>query len=298
MAIDLRLMRYVLAVADEGGFQRAAERLHMAQPPLSRQIRELERSLGVELFERRPTRLTEAGRVFAEGARRILAETEALTERTVQAARGTIGTVRIGYVTSAAYWAVPALLTAMGARHPGIRVETREMWAAELLPALDRGDLDAALARGIPDRPDLAREPLVREHLVAVVSSEHRLAGRGAVHLGELRGDRVRVIRRDVSPHYHDTLVAALHSTGERFEVVEEPVPGFRRPTLDERTFTVVPHVLGGHLPSGTVRLELRDPLPAVDLELVWRDPGAEPGTGPVGPVLARLIDTAGTLRA
>lgn len=279
-------MRYVLAVAEEGGFQRAADRLHMAQPPLSRQIRDLERELGVVLFERRPTRLTEAGRVFAEGARQILAQVEELTERTVQAGNGTVGTVRIGYVTSAAYWALPTLLSAMGARYPGIRVETREMWTAELIPALERGDLDAALARGIPDRPGFARRPLVDEPLAVLVGSTHRLARQDTVRLRELRGDRLRLIRRDISPHYHDTLVAALHSTGERFEVVEEPVPGFRHLALDDRTFTVVPAVLGGRTPPGTVRLTPLDELPTVRLDLVW------PATS-TGPAVAQLIRTA-----
>jgi DNA-binding transcriptional LysR family regulator len=82
MAIDLRLMRYVVTVADEDSFSRAAQRLHMAQPPLSRQIRDLERSLGVDLFQRRPTRLTEAGRVFVSEARRLLAQADELAERT------------------------------------------------------------------------------------------------------------------------------------------------------------------------------------------------------------------------
>ena len=97
MPIDLRLMRYAIAVAEEESFQRAAARLHMAQPPLSRQIRQLERELGVALFRRRPTRLTDAGRVFVREARDILAATEGAVARTRAAAGALERVVRVGY---------------------------------------------------------------------------------------------------------------------------------------------------------------------------------------------------------
>jgi len=94
MEIELRLMRYVITIAKEAGFQRVAQRLHMAQPPLSRQIRALEHRLGTPLFERRPVRLTPAGEVFVDAARDILARTDRLVEQTAVAGRGEIGTVR------------------------------------------------------------------------------------------------------------------------------------------------------------------------------------------------------------
>ncbi|MFG2287624.1 LysR family transcriptional regulator [Streptomyces sp. NPDC048595] len=277
MTIDLRLMRYVVTVADEGGFQRAADRLHMAQPPLSRQIAALERELGVRLFERRPTRLTEPGKVFVEGARALLAEADALVERTVGVAHGMTGTLRLGYVTSAAYWAVPTLLSAMGARHPGIRVETREMWSADLAAALERDEIDAALSRSLPHRPGLARLTLVREDLVVVVSAGHRLAGRTELSLRELRGDTLRAIRRDIAPAFHDAILAALQGAGERFPVEEEPVPGFRHLVLDHHTFAVVPQALTRHLPPGTAALRISDELPGCELELVWRTDTSAP---------------------
>src|SRR4051794_31373861 len=97
MPVDLRLMRYVIAVADEGGFERAARRLHMAQPPLSRQIRQLEHDLGVPLFTRRPTRPTEAGELFVDRARGILAQVDQLVEATRWAGAAETGTVRVGH---------------------------------------------------------------------------------------------------------------------------------------------------------------------------------------------------------
>ena len=146
MAIDLRLMRYVIAVAEEGGFQRAAERLVMAQPPLSRQIRDLERELGVTLFERQPAvRLTEAGRVFVDSARTILAEADRLVERTVLAGRGEYGSIRVGYIYSAVFDTLPRLVEAMSKSHPGVTVDVGDGWTPELDAALLAGAYDLVL---------------------------------------------------------------------------------------------------------------------------------------------------------
>src|SRR3954469_19198405 len=188
VVVELRLMRYVVAVADEGGFQRAAERLHMAQPPLSRQIRGLARELGVRLFDRRPTRLTEPGRVFVESARKVLADADGLVEATRRAGRGETGGVRLGYVPSAAHEPLPRLLAAMAEERPGVRVDVREAWSAELDLALREERVDVGLARGLSGRDGDARETLGSEPLVVVLGERHPLAGRDEVHLRDLRG--------------------------------------------------------------------------------------------------------------
>jgi DNA-binding transcriptional LysR family regulator len=176
MAIDLRLMRYVIAVAEEGGFARAANRLMMAQPPLSRQIRDLERELGVTLFERRPAvRLTDAGRVFVESAGAILAEADRLAERTVLASRGEYGTIRVGYIYSAVFDTLPELVAAMSKSHPGVTVDVRDGWTPELDAALLAGAYDLVLSRDMPRRPEYRRELLRCEGLVAVVGEGHPL---------------------------------------------------------------------------------------------------------------------------
>jgi DNA-binding transcriptional LysR family regulator len=159
MSIDLRLMRYVVAVADEGGFQRAADRLHVAQPALSRQVGTLERALGVTLFTRRPTGLTEAGREFVASARRILDDTDRLLERSKAAGRGEFGSVRLGFVTSAAYGAVPRLVDAVRERHPGLTVDQVEGWSVELVEGLLAKRFDLLLSRSVPQRPELDRIP-------------------------------------------------------------------------------------------------------------------------------------------
>jgi DNA-binding transcriptional LysR family regulator len=276
--VELRLMRYVVTIADEGGFQRAAERLHMAQPPLSRQIRDLERELGVRLFDRRPTRLTEPGRVFVAAARRVLAAADAVVSETRRAGRGETGVVRLGYVPSAAHETLPRLLAAMADARPGVHVDVREAWSADLDHALRDERLDVVLARGVPRRPEYAGETLRSEPLAVVVGADHPLATRGAVHLRELRGGTFCFFPRHLSPDSYDTVTAALGHTGETFPVWEEPVPTARHERLREgKDFTLVPRSLGEHPPAGTTVLTVLDDLPPVELRLVWRRDALSP---------------------
>ena len=152
MAVELRLMRYVVAVADAGGFQRAARELRIAQPSLSRQIRDLEQRLGTPLFDRRPTQLTEAGRLFVDAARRVLADTDQMVARTRRAGKLPSGTVRVGYTVSAAYRDMPrarvvaprmtAARCASGRR--SCAASTRGRWATNVRSS--RGGWDAARA--------------------------------------------------------------------------------------------------------------------------------------------------------
>jgi DNA-binding transcriptional LysR family regulator len=292
VVVELRLMRYVVAVADEGGFQRAAERLHMAQPPLSRQIRDLERELGVRLFERRPTRLTEAGQVFVASARRVLADAEALVEATRRAGRGETGLVRLGYVPSAAHETLPRLLAAMAEERPGIQVDVREAWSADLDHALREERVDAVLARGLPVRPEYARETLRTEPLVVVVGERHPLSGQDTVALRELRGGTFCFFPRHLAPDSHDAVTAAIEHTGEVFDRWEDPVPSTRHDRLREgKDFTVVPRSLAERPPPGTVSLTVLDDLPPVRLDLVWR-------RGSLSPSGRALVDVARRLSA
>jgi DNA-binding transcriptional LysR family regulator len=292
VVVELRLMRYVVAVADEGGFQRAAERLHMAQPPLSRQIRDLERELGVRLFERRPTRLTEAGRVFTEAARRVLADADEMVEATRRAGRGETGLVRLGYVPSAAHETLPRLLAAMAEEHPGVQVEVREGWSADLDHALREERVDAVLARGLPERPEYGKRTLREEPLVVIVGDRHPLSGQTTVALRELRGGMFCFFPRHLAPDSYDAVTTALGHTGEVFDRWEDPVPSARHDRLREgKDFTVVPRSLGDRPPPGTVSLTIVDDLPPVVLELVWRRASRSPSCRGLVDVARRLAD-------
>ena len=273
MAIDLRLMRYVIAVAEEGGFQRAADRLLIAQPPLSRQIRDLERELGVMLFERRPVvRPTEAGRVFVESARTILAESDRLVERTVLASRGEHGTIRVGYIYSAVFETLPQLVAAMSRSHPGVTIEVRDGWTPDLDAALLAGTCDLVLSRDMPRRPEYQRETLRCEHLVAVVGEDHPVVQHGRAALRDFAGQRFCHPPRRLAPGRFDFMRTALERTGETFEYWESPIHGLGHLDLsDRRSFALVVASVVGQVPVGTTTVAIIDDLPTLELQMVWK---------------------------
>ena len=174
---ELSQLRCFVAAAEELHFGRAAERLHMTQPPLSRQIQILERVMGTRLLERtsRVVRLTPAGRTFLPEARRILhlAESAALSAR--RTAGGEAGSIAIGFTASAAYSFLPQLIIAARARLPGVELVLAEMVTAEQTEALAAHRIDVALLRP-PVRRELESMRVVREPLLAALPAGHRLA--------------------------------------------------------------------------------------------------------------------------
>ncbi|MGH3583127.1 MAG: LysR family transcriptional regulator, partial [Mycobacterium sp.] len=166
-----------IAVAEELHFGRAAERLHMTQPPLSRQIQQLETELGVQLIDRttRSVTLTPAGIAFLPDARRILqlAESAALTVKRVPA--GDLGTVVVGFTAASAHAVLPRLLERTRAKLPDVKLELREMVSAAQLEGLMTGEIDLGMARPPLKRPGIVSRPLLHEQLVAALPAEHPL---------------------------------------------------------------------------------------------------------------------------
>jgi DNA-binding transcriptional LysR family regulator len=171
-------LRGFVAVAEELHFGRAAERLRMTQPPLSRQIQKLERAVGVQLLERdnRKVELTTAGAVFLDEARRMLGLAEGALDHARRIQAGSSGTVRIGFTATAAYGVLPALLNRVGAAYPDIDLDLYEMVTREQLAGLLTGELDLGLARPPFDTTTFASRLLHREALLLAVPSEHALA--------------------------------------------------------------------------------------------------------------------------
>ncbi|MFZ5827780.1 MAG: LysR substrate-binding domain-containing protein [Bacillota bacterium] len=176
--MELRHLRYFIAVAEELHFGRAAARLQMAQPPLSQQIRQLEGELGVALFHRsrRHVALTEAGAAFLDGARRTLAEVDRAARSARRAARGETGHLAIGFVGTATYEVLPALLRSLRDTYPEITLSLQEMTTAQQVTALTAGEIDLGLLRPPVHEPALSLKAVRREELVAVVPVGHRLA--------------------------------------------------------------------------------------------------------------------------
>ncbi|MBX7434384.1 LysR family transcriptional regulator [Mycobacterium sp. Y57] len=187
--MELRHLRYFRAVAEELHFGRAAERLHIAQPPLSQQIRQLERELGVPLLRRttRSVELTASGRAYHDRVVQILAAVDEAGEQARRIAAGAEGVVTIGCVGSATYSLLPQLVRALGESLPGVEVVVRgEMLAPAQLAALTAGQLDVALLRPPVNQADVVVETLRRDPLIVAVPSGHRLAGRDELEVGDL----------------------------------------------------------------------------------------------------------------
>jgi DNA-binding transcriptional LysR family regulator len=232
--MDIRALRYFAAVAETGHMTRAAERLGIQQPPLSQQIKALERSLGMQLFKRHPrgVALTEAGRLFQAEAKRLLDDMEAMRLRMKRVADGQAGVLRVGFTSSAAaHRFVPDALRAFRQAHPGVELQLREANAAELTEALAAKRLHAALLRRPVLRPDgLVFQTLLREPVVAALpidrapaaSPKPRRSGTQPLALAQLCEDPMILVRRPGAPGLYADLLALCHAQGLVPQVVAE----------------------------------------------------------------------------
>ncbi|QFS90473.1 HTH-type transcriptional regulator BenM [Mycobacterium sp. THAF192] len=190
--MELRHLRYFRAVAEELHFGRAAESLHIAQPPLSQQIRALETELGVALLTRttRSVELTPAGRAFLNRTVQILGAVEDAGTQARRIAAGTEGQLAIGCVGSATYSLLPRLVRALGETLPGVEVSVRgEMLAPAQLAALAAGEIDLALLRPPVTRAGLRTELIRRDRLLVALPAGHRLSGRDSLTIADLRDE-------------------------------------------------------------------------------------------------------------
>jgi DNA-binding transcriptional LysR family regulator len=213
--IELRHLRYFVAVAEELHFGKAAHRLHMSQSPLSRQIRELEHHLGVELVERGHSvaGLTPSGRAFYESACEILSRVDAAAEAAVRASRGEVGRLSVGYLDTLAVDLVTPTVCEFKRRHPAIQLDLVEGSTGDLLEAIDGGSVDVALVAPPPVLGHLCYQQLLQEFLVAAVPAEDRRSPGVPVSLAELPG-AVIVPARQSAPGLRTEVDAALDEAG------------------------------------------------------------------------------------
>jgi DNA-binding transcriptional LysR family regulator len=189
--IDLRHLRYFLAVAEELHFGHAAERLRMAQPPLSQQIRRLEEEIGHPLFIRssRSVKLTPAGRALMDRARRTLRKVAEDLEAVRSVARGEVGVLHIGFVGSAMLTRLPAILDRYRRLYSRVQLHLNEFHTSQLIDALREGSVDVALARDAGAADDLHIEPAFLESFIAVVPKRHALAKLRSIPIALLKNE-------------------------------------------------------------------------------------------------------------
>jgi DNA-binding transcriptional LysR family regulator len=225
--MELRHLRYFVAVAEERSFTEAAKRLGIKQPPLSAQIRRLEADLGAKLFRRlsRGVELTPAGKAFLEEAQAILEHAERARRGVQSRARGEVGELRVGFAGGTYFH--PVILSIIhdySAEHPHVALSPVQANSATLIAKVEAGEIDIAFVRALRGVKEggLVLEPLVQEQLVLVVPSSHRLAEASSVPLAGLAGEKFVLFARKLNVPMNDRIVAACRRAGFKPKVALE----------------------------------------------------------------------------
>ncbi len=279
--IELRHLRSYVAVAEERHFRRAAERLHMSQPPLSQQIKTLEEALGVELLirNRRGVEVTVAGEAFLEQARLVLAAMDQAVGVARRADQGELGQLSIGFVGSAMYGRVPDVLRRFRTAHLGVHLTLRELGTAAQVDALVHGTIDVGFLRPPVSAEGIEIEPFVDESVVVVLPQDHHLVGLPSLTLVHLRRERFVQLSAAAAPGQHEAIHRALAAEGAAPLVVQEA----------EEMQTVVGLVASGLgvslVPASVRALDRHDvvyrdivgPAPRVELAFAYRKRDTSP---------------------
>jgi len=215
--MELRQLRYFLAVAEEKSFSRAAERLHISQPPLSTHMQSLEKELGVRLVDRtnRGVTLTPAGQVFQDEIRQVLRRLEQARVKAQNAGHGELGELSIGFVSIADYGILPPALRRFRERFPKVEVQLHELTTDAQIKGVRSGTLDLGIGLGPVNEPDLVFEPLLRERLLLAAPAAHRLVkGSGAIRLKALAGESFIIPPREAAPGLYDLFLSECRENG------------------------------------------------------------------------------------
>jgi DNA-binding transcriptional LysR family regulator len=215
-AVELRHLRYFIAVAEELHFGRAAARLRIAQPPLSQQIRRLEEELQALLLRRtsRHVELTSAGRLFLQEARAVVAQANRAARIAQRASRGEIGQLFVGCTPWADFTSGPKIIRGFGKRYPHVEVELHSLSSAEQISALEDGRIDAGILRPPVQNQALMTEPLMAERLVVAFPRGHRFAGSHRVPWRDLADEPYVLLSRRRAPAFDGLVAQACAAAG------------------------------------------------------------------------------------
>lgn len=273
---ELRQLRYFVAVAERLHFGRAAQALHISQPPLSRAIRELELRLGATLFTRtrRKVELTPEGGRFLDEARRVLAQLEGAVLEVRGMAAGSGGRLRLGFVSLADYSVLPALLKSYKAARPGVTLALREMLSPEQAVALAAGELDFGLL--LPPVAGAGLDHLVMhgERFVVALPARHALArSRGRIAMRELAAEAFVMVPREIAPGLYDIVAGLAARAGFSLRVAQEALQMQTIVSLVSAGMgvAVVPESVAQLGRRGVVYRGMADAHAKLELWLAWR---------------------------
>lgn len=291
---DLTQLRCFVTVAEELHFGRAACRLNMTQPPLSRQIQVLERIIDAQLLDRtsRSVHLTAAGRSFLPEARRILKLATGASEMARRISSGKTGFLKLGFTAGAAYGYLPRLLKACRVRMPDVDFTLKEMVTSDQLEALASGQIDAAILRPPVTRPDFMSRRVLSETLIAAVPADHRLAAAPSVAVADFDRESFVMYAPYEARYFHDLLLSqfARADVAPRYVQHLNQIHSILALVHAGLGAAIVPAAATSLRVDGVRYLPLRLAAPAsVELMLTWRRCDDDP-------LLLSLIDIAGEI--
>jgi LysR family transcriptional regulator, hca operon transcriptional activator len=283
VSVELRHLRYFVAVAEELNFTRAATRLHTSQPSLSQQIRQLESAVGVVLLDRsrHHVALTNAGRIFLREAKDILGRIDHAGRLAKQAADGRAGDLSVGTFPAADVRILPALRPLIAAHLPNLRIVLHSKYAMDSLKGLQSGELDVAFVRGPMSSTDgLEVVELLRERIVVVLPAHHALARRKRIPVQALHDLPCITMDRSLAPALHDAISLLYRQAHIRMHVVSraDNVLGHLQLVQEGLGFALLPDSVGSLLPPGVTLKPLAwDPTPMVSIAVAWRSGNTSP---------------------
>jgi DNA-binding transcriptional LysR family regulator len=274
--MELRHLRYFVAVAEELHFNRAAERLHIAQPPLSQQIKQLETELGVELFHRRTKRqvqLTEAGQVLLQATYPILAQLEQAISDTQRAGRGETGSLTIGFISSVVYDVLPAILQRFRQHFPQVDLVLQELTTTQQEEALQNQRIEVGFCHLPLKDTSLVSETILEEPLVVVLPATHPLATETILSACSLADESFILFPRHLGPGLYDQIISFCKQANFSPKVMQEAI---QMQTIiglisAEMGVALVPASLQNLQRSGVVYKPLQEATPQVETAVVWR---------------------------
>jgi DNA-binding transcriptional LysR family regulator len=273
--MDLRHLQYFIAVAEELHFGHAAQKLGIAQPPLSQQIRRLEQELGVQLLHRtkRRVELTEAGRAFLEEARKILTQVKRATEIAQRAGRGGLGRLAIGFLGPVTYSLLPSILKAFRRSYPDVEVELHEFKTAELIEALRDRRVQVGFLRSPVHDKLLEVQPILREELLVALHQRHPLASRARIRFRDLAHESFLMPPRQLAPAFHEQLFNLCRQAGftPKLGAEASQLQTIINLVAAGMGVTLVPESVRSLAGRGVVFKKLPEPQPMLEIAVAWR---------------------------
>jgi DNA-binding transcriptional LysR family regulator len=278
--MELRHFRYFVAVAEEENVSRAALKLHVSQPGLSRQIRDLEDEIGFQLFERsaKSLRLTEAGKIFLAEARAVLLHADDAVKKARAVSSGTTGELNVGYAPSLTVQILPQALRKFQEKFPNMRVALHDLSTEEMLTQLGEKKLQVALTVRPPRKQlrGLRFEELARYAMCVAVAPKHPLAKSKSVSLDQVSREPLIAYSRKDYPEYHEMLEKIFAPVGRKPKIVGEHdgVMSIVAAVESGRGFALVPECLLCMVGPRLKLIPLRDGPPPIPVGAIWREEG------------------------